>query len=279
MRLNYNIFFAGLLFLVGFTFSLQAQTARLDQYNIIWDSPGKNAVESMPCGGGNVALNVWTTKDELVLYIGSPDSWVDGNVPGEVANVKIGRVRLNISPNPFSTNFRQELDLVSNTIQVSGETRDGSKVHLRIWVDAFKPVVHIDGDASTPVDVKVQVETWRGLARFEGSSVVWSYRNEGPSRARTASILRQGIQAIAPAVPDPIRNLTFGGRLSGLKMIPDDQTSGEFEGIKFVGWRLKSSEPLNKLNIQATLRIEQDSTHARSGPQDSPHENTNRTCR
>ena len=151
-------------------FTAWTQKSGSSKYNIVWDSPGKNAVESMPCGGGNVALNVWTTKDELVLYIGSPDSWVDGNVPGEVANVKIGRVRLNISPNPFSFNFRQELDLVSNTILISGETREGTKVNLRIWVDAFKPVVHIDGDASTPVDVKVQVEIWRGLARFEGTS-------------------------------------------------------------------------------------------------------------
>lgn len=254
------IFFAGLLVLVGFAFLLQAQSAKLDQYNIVWDSTGKSAVESMPCGGGNIALNVWTTKEELILYIGSPDSWVDGNVPGEVANVKIGRVRLNISPNPFSANFRQELDLASNTILVSGETREGTKVHLRIWVDAFKPVVHIDGDASTPVDVKVQVEVWRGLARFEGTSVVWNYRNEGSSRARTASILRQGIQNIASKVPDPIRNLTFGGRLSGMQMIADGQSSGDLEGIKYVGWRLKSKEPLKKLNIQATLRIEQDST-------------------
>ena len=251
---------AGLFFITVFPGFLSGQIAGLDQYNIRWESPGKNAVESMPCGGGNIALNVWTTKDELVFYIGSPDSWVDGDVPGNVANVKIGRVRLNISPNPFSDHFRQELDLISNTILVSGKTREGTEVHLRIWVDALKPVVHIDGDASTPVDVKVQVEIWRGLGRYEGSSVVWSYRNEGPSRARSASILRQGIQTISSAVPDPIGNLTFGGRLSGTGMIADSQTSGNFEGIKFSGWRLKTSVPVTKLNIQAALRIEQDPT-------------------
>ena len=188
MRLVYNIFYAGVLFLTGSAFSLQAQTNRLKQYNIAWDSPGKRAIESMPCGGGNVALNVWTTKDELLLYIGSPDSWVDGSLPGEVANVKIGRIRLNISPNPFLSNFRQEQDLTSNTILVSGETREGTKVHLRIWVDAFKPGVHIERDASPAVDVKLQVEIWRGSGRFDDTSVVWNYRNEGSSRARNAAI-------------------------------------------------------------------------------------------
>jgi hypothetical protein len=230
----------------------------LNQYNIIWTTPGNRSVNSMPIGGGNVALNVWTTEDELLFYIGSPDSWVDGDMPGKVANVKLNRVRVKISPNPFSVKLRQELELVTNSIRVSGEAKDGTKVNLLIWVDAFKPIVHIEGEASGPVNATVQVETWRGEGRFDGNSILWSYRNEGPSRARSASITRQGIQNIEQSVPDPIGNLTFGGRLSGAGMVADSQTTGENEGQKFRGWRLKTKAAIRKFDLQATLRIAQD---------------------
>ena len=212
----------------------------------------------MPAGGGNISLNVWTTKDDLLFYIGSSDSWIDGNIPGEVANVKISRVRLNISPNPFGRDFRQELDLATNSIRVSGKTTDGISVNLKIWVDAFNPVVHVEGDASDPVNATVQVETWRGDTRFDDNAVVWSHRTEGPSRARAASIYRQGIQNIESAVPDPIKNLTFGGCLSGTGMVSDGQSSGGHEGQKYNGWRLRTAQPVRQFNLQATLRIEQD---------------------
>jgi hypothetical protein len=232
----------------------------LNPYNIVWTTPGNKSLNSMPIGGGNVALNVWTNEDELLFYIGSPDSWVDGVIPGEVANVKLNRVRVKISPNPFSGKLRQELELVTNSIRVSGEAKDGTKVRLLIWVDAYRPIVHIEGDASSPVHATVQVEIWRGEARFDGNSVLWSYRNEGPSRARDASILRHGIQNIEQLVPDPIGNLTFGGRLSGAGLVADNQTTGYNEGQKFNGWRLRTKKAVKHLNVQATLRLEQDST-------------------
>ncbi|MCB1134414.1 MAG: hypothetical protein KDN05_25085, partial [Verrucomicrobiae bacterium] len=49
--------------------------AWLDSYNVVWSEPGTKALHSMPIGGGNIALNVWTTKESLLFYIASPDSW------------------------------------------------------------------------------------------------------------------------------------------------------------------------------------------------------------
>ena len=232
----------------------------LKTYDVAWDRPGGKALHSMPAGGGNIALNVWTTADELLLYLGSPDSWIDGKSPGEVQNVKQGRLRVRIVPNPFEVGFRQEQDLATNSVVVSGAAVDGTEVSLRIWVDVFNPVVHIEGDAAKPVTATVQAEIWRGDARFEGNSVTWYHRNEGPSAAREASIARHGIQEIASLVPDPVGNLTFGGRLSGEGMIPDGPLSGEHEGMPFKGWRLKTAQASNGLNVQATLRISQDPT-------------------
>lgn len=232
----------------------------IDAYNIVWTSPSTRAVDSMPCGGGNIALNVWATENELLFYIGSPDSWVDGKVPGQVAQVKLGRVRLTLSPNPLAGNFRQELDLASNSIRLSGTAEDGTSANLRIWVDAFRPIVHIEGQASKPVSATATVEIWRGDGRFDGTSAVWRYRNEGPSQARLRSIAEPRIEKIASSVPDPIENLTFGGRLSGEGLVADGSGEGTHEGHKFRYWRLKTAKPFQQLDIRATLRIEQDPT-------------------
>ena len=79
-----------------------AAPAWLDACNIVSTEPATRALHSMPCGGGNIALNVWTTRESLLFYIASPDSW-NGQT-----QVKMGRVRVTFSPNPFAAELRQE---------------------------------------------------------------------------------------------------------------------------------------------------------------------------
>jgi len=238
--------------------AMSKDTSWLKPYNVVWDSPSDRAVDSMPCSGGNVALNVWATEDDVLFYIGSSDSWIDGSRPQEVHQVKLGRVRLRLSPNPLRSDFRQELDLAHNSIRISGKAEDGRTVHLRIWVDAFKPIVHVEGEASEPVNVAAALEIWRGDARFDGTSAVWRCRTEGPSRARRAAIAAQDIEPIASSVPDPIANLTFGGRLSGDVFEPNGVGEGTHEGLAFRYWRLNTNEPVYQFHLQAALRIAQD---------------------
>ena len=256
-----KLVFSGIVF-IAITISSLAQVHKLNQYNIVWTEPGVRAINSMPIGGGNIALNVWTTENDLFFYIGSPDSWIDGEVPGKVSQVKLGRVRLTLSPNPFASELRQELDLVSNSIKLSGMAKDGTSMNLLIWVDCFKPVIHIQGQASKPVNATVAIEIWRGKGCFDGTSAIWHFRNEGPSHARLTAIAKQEIEAIASSVPDPIENLTFGGRLSGAEMVPDSSGEGTLEGKDFQYHSLKTIRPVNRLDIQTTLRIEQDATLA-----------------
>jgi hypothetical protein len=230
----------------------------LHAYNVVWNSPSTRAVDSMPCGGGNIALNVWATEQDVLFYIGSSDSWIDGALPQNVNQVKLGRVRLSLSPNPLKSSFRQELDLVHNRICISGKAEDGRTIQLRIWVDAFKPVVHVEGEAASPVNVAAALEIWRGDARFDGTSAVWHCRTEGPSQARRMAIAAQGIESIASMVPDPIANLTFGGRPSGDVLEPAGVGEGTHEGQAFRCWRLNTNEPVQQFHLQAALRIAQD---------------------
>ena len=76
--------------------ALAAQTPT-DAYNVVWDSPSKDSSGSMPIGNGDVGLNVWVEESgDLVFYIGKTDAWSE-----TVRLLKLGRVRVRLSPNPF----------------------------------------------------------------------------------------------------------------------------------------------------------------------------------
>lgn len=234
-----------------------AAASWLDAYNIVWTEPGTKALHSMPCGGGNIALNAWTTRDELLFYIASPDSW-DGRT-----QVKMGRVRVTFSPNPFTGEFRQELRLADNSVQVSGRAADGTVLRLRVWVDVFQPVVHIEGESSRPVQAVAALEIVGGAqGRFDGDAVVWRSRIDGPSPQRRELIAKNGIEAIAAAVPDPMENHTWGGRLSGAGFVANGSGDVSHEGHKSIGHRLKTRQPVTRIDLRATLRIAQDPTPA-----------------
>ena len=37
--------------------------------DVIWTTQSNNASESMPCGGGDIGMNVWVEKGELLIYV------------------------------------------------------------------------------------------------------------------------------------------------------------------------------------------------------------------
>ena len=232
----------------------------LHDYNLLWTSPSTRALDSMPIGGGNIALNVWSNGKEVLFYIGSSDSWAEAKDQYPPQQVKLGRVRLTVTPNPFARDFSQELDLATNSIRLRGTTEGGISVSVHIWVDNLKPVVHVEGESSQPITTTVAVESWRGDGRFHGTSAQWHYRNDGPSQGRLKAIAFQNISEIASVIPDPIGNLTFGGRISGEGFGVDGTGEGVHEGQPFKCWRMKTISPASRFAILAALRIEQDPT-------------------
>lgn len=40
----------------------------LDKYNIVWTTPSANSSGSMPLGGGDIGVNVWVEKGDLLFY-------------------------------------------------------------------------------------------------------------------------------------------------------------------------------------------------------------------
>src|SRR2546421_591823 len=122
---------------------------QLDQYNVVWDTPSKDASGSMPLGNGDIAVNVWVEETgDLVLLIGKSDAWDENSI-----NLKLGRVRVMFAPKPVGR-VRQTLDLKTATIHIEmGEAR------VRVWVDANRAVIHVQ--VSGAEVSRAALENWR----------------------------------------------------------------------------------------------------------------------
>jgi hypothetical protein len=184
-----------ILFLVSLLLvsACSLQAAGLDDYNVVWDSPSTDSAGSMPLGNGEIALNAWVEPSgDLLFYIARTDAWsgsLENPHHGAYGLLKVGRVRVSLSPNPFAnaTGFRQELKLRDGAIETSAGP-DGKKSRLRLWVDANRPVVQVEAACAEPVQMKVAMESWRTaptewlgadtILSGQKDRVVWYYKSQ-----------------------------------------------------------------------------------------------------
>ncbi len=142
--------------------SLRAGTG--EDYQVVWDAPGKDYRDSMPLGNGDLGINLWTEQNgDLVFLIGKTDAWSEN---GEL--LKLGRVRVKLSPSPFtpSPEFRQILHPLNGEIEITGK----NTTILRAWVDPASPVIHLEMKGGNPVTAEASVELWRTEARRTNSA-------------------------------------------------------------------------------------------------------------
>src|ERR1700733_6622171 len=81
----------------------------VSENDVTWTTLGENENDSMPIGNGDIAANVWTEQNgDLMLLVAKSDAWTE---TGKI--VKLGRLRIKLSPNPFvgASNFSQTLKL------------------------------------------------------------------------------------------------------------------------------------------------------------------------
>jgi len=138
----------------GITMGQEVPARMLEAYNVVWDAPSRNSSESMPCGGGDIGLNVWVEDGEVLFYMQRSGSLAETN-----EYLKMGRMRLRLNPNPFSAPdavFRQELKLREGYVEILGSAagEDGIRldVTLRIWAEVKRPgsANRVNGAISTP---------------------------------------------------------------------------------------------------------------------------------
>ena len=166
------------LLLSSFTGPLKgAAPDDLDRYDVVWTTPSHDASGSMPIGNGEVGLNLWVEEDgDLLFYISRTDAWSEA-----CRLLKLGRIRLSLSPNPFAKGaaFRQELKLRDGCIEIEAGPAGGA-VKLKVFVDAKAPVVHVIGECERPEVVKATLETWRTQRKvLKGEELASSWTMQG----------------------------------------------------------------------------------------------------
>lgn len=248
-------------------------------YNVVWNSQSKNPSESMPCGGGNIGLNVWVQNGELLVYASQSGALNEDN-----NLMKAGRVRIKLFPNPFEGKvFKQELHLQEGFVTVEGEN-NGIKATVKIWVDVNTPVAHFDISSNKKISAEAAYESWRYkerlLTKRESFSNSWKwappadkkytkdeisfstggilfYHHNGERTVFDTTVAQQGMGTVKSQLYNPLKNLVFGGLFRGNNFEVAGTYDGEYEQTDFRGWKLKSRQPAKAHTLVLALHNEQ----------------------
>ncbi|WP_231625546.1 DUF5703 domain-containing protein [Pedobacter sp. R20-19] len=245
------------------------------QSNVIWTKQSSNSSESMPVGGGDIGLNLWVEKGEVYLYLSRSGTFDENNTL-----LKLGRVKLKLSPNPFKgKTFKQELILNNGYAQISG-SNGKLNTQIKIWADVFNPIIHLDIKSTEKIATEVSYESWRfedritkgkennqnsykwapqGVVKtfkdeigFKGNTIQFYHQNKRESVFDVA-VKQQGLEDRKAELFNPLKNLIFGGSLQGNNMIPEGNYKGTYLKTPFQGWTLKSKSPTKFEQI--TIRL------------------------
>ncbi|MBO5769344.1 MAG: hypothetical protein J6R19_05485, partial [Bacteroidales bacterium] len=84
-----------------------------DSYNIVWNSQSANSSESMPCGGGDVGMNVWVEEGDLLVYFSRSGTFDENNTM-----LKLGRLRIQMDKPLDKEDFMQVLRLPQGDVLI-----------------------------------------------------------------------------------------------------------------------------------------------------------------
>lgn len=253
--------------------------------NVVWNTPSRNSSESMPCGGGDIGMNIWVEDGDVLFYVSRSGTFDENN-----CQLKQGRFRLRLSPNPFKENksFRQELKSKDGYVEVeSGGTQ------IQFWVDVFHPVIHVEIANSQPLHTEVSYENWRYQERpvRKGEGQQCSYKWAPPKGTVTSAdfvslknnasgrnnqlvfyhrnpeqtvfdvaVAQQGMDEVKSQMMNPLKNLTFGGTLFGENLEFTNTTDGIYAGTDYRAWNFRSSKATRKEQFYIVLHTEQTET-------------------
>lgn len=261
-------------------FAATDSLAWLKQYNPVWTEQSKNSSESMPCGGGDIGMNVWVENNEVLFYLSRSGTFDENNVFS-----KLGRVRLSFSPNPFEgAEFKQELKLKDGYVEIEA-LKNKKRMTIQIWSNVYTPVVEVLVQSDTDIECNASYESWRiqplvwskpGQERasiafrdapikaiiqpdtinYSNNGVVWYHQNQ----ERTlfdVMVIQQLLGKVENKLWNPSAYLTFGGYMKGKGMVKDSITSGRYIDTDYKGYRLKSEKASTEHSLTIAFHTEQ----------------------
>ena len=229
-----------------------APLAKLEAYDVVFTSSSKDEADSIPLGNGATGINLWVEENgDLLFYLAHNDAISEMH-----RLLKLGRVRVSLSPNPFAKGkpYRQQLRLRDGCCDIAAGA-PGEEARLKVLVDSDSQTVYVTGSSDQPLTVTATLENWRTARndlREQGSiasttiyrggkppmtvptwespdvilkrpnEVTWYHRN-----AHTPVPLHiegQHLKKDAPVV-DPIKDRHFGATLFGKDFVARNQTT------------------------------------------------------
>ena len=258
--------------------------------NVIWNTPSRNSSESMPCGGGDIGMNIWVEEGDILFYLSRSGTFDENN-----CQLKQGRFRIRLFPSPFkdAKDFRQELKLKDGYVEVSA---GGTQIQL--WADVYHPVVHVEITNAQPLRTEVSYENWRYKERMirKGEGQQCSYKWAPPKGAVTTAdfvslsskrelpgmtkernlllfyhrnpeqtvfdiaVAQQGMENVKFQMMNPLKHLTFGGYLFGDNLEYTGTTDSIYAGTDYRAWNFRSSKASRKEQFCIVLHTEQTAT-------------------
>ncbi|TVS14400.1 MAG: hypothetical protein EA424_19590 [Planctomycetaceae bacterium] len=257
----------------------------LDAYNVVWTAPSANSSESMPVGGHDLGLNVWVEAGELLIYVARAGCYDENG-----ALLKLGRLRVNLAPNPFAGDgyFRQELKLREGCVEIRAGRGDTPEVTVRVWVEVHRPVAHVEIEGVEELTATATYESWRyqpmelrndrskygrrGMVMMDydqyagevvvhrdmidpGEHGVVFYHRNRPGNVFDYQVQQQELEAVRDQLHDRLTNLTFGGRLGGDQLVADGTTEGAYANTPFRGWRYSTEAPARRHHLRVVTHL------------------------
>ncbi len=236
-----------------------------------WTTPSKNSSESMPCGGGDIGMNVWVEQGDILFYLSRSGSFDENNTL-----LKAGRFRVSLSPGLDMTHFRQILHLADGYVEIT----DG-QLSVQLWADVWKPVVHVDvSSPKVKQNMAVTYENWRMQDREMTKRECFqsSYKFSAPKGLKTladkvittnkgvtflhkngeetifdATVTQQGMDAVKDRLYNPLKNLISGGKMQVRDMVLMDSIRGRYASTDYDGWMYVTKFPKRTLHLQVIM--------------------------
>lgn len=245
---------------------IQAQPA-----DYVWTSPSKNSSESMPCGGGDIGMNVWVEKGDLLFYLSRSGAFDEHNTL-----LKQGRIRVKLDdPTLVDEEFSQTLKLKDGYVEVRIKG-----VMMQLWADVFHPVVHLELQGQKPFAYTLSYENWRTADRTfrKGEGQQSSYKWAVPQKAVTShdsvytqkngvvfvhrnpaltvfdeTVAQQGMDGVKGLMMNPIGHLMSGGKLWSDNLRLVDTAQGMYAGTDYRAWNFHTVKPSCKHEVKIAL--------------------------
>ena len=246
-------------------------TASAQPADYEWNTPSRNSSESMPCGGGDIGMNVWVEQGDILFYLSRSGSFDENNTL-----LKQGRFRISLTPAIDLKHFRQILHLKDGYVEVT----DGY-ISVQLWADVQKPVVHVEIESLRDrLSVAASYENWRTSDILLTKREVFqsSYKFSAPKGLKTqhdrvvaddrgitflhrngettifdATVKQQQLDDVKYQLTNPLKDLTFGGRMEGAGFVLIDSIEGRYGSADCKGWMYVSQRPVRRCHLQVTL--------------------------